>query len=305
MVPYAGAVSAFRSAKRARMVSPYARVAAHWAYHNSGTAARAIQRAWRKKRKSRKRKKPMKARMQPNSKAAGKQHMSNVAAGPGEFFGYGRLRATRVLDAPAGGGQVFNARDKAHVYYKGYRLCRTFENITQNADSAAIEVHYALIQWSKGAFAQFIDAANVDQNITVTDEEIRNQLRKNFFRRTDGVTTRAADFDDYGQNSIWRHDLNCLPMNPANGFNIIFHKKRVLFPRSLNNSSRRYYWKMEKYIPVKKRIQFRTPTDSSSLTPFYEIYWCNTVTPAGLPTADPGASARIRTFNTHTLYFKD
>lgn len=301
MVMYGSRAALAMARRRAAMRAGYAALQFGYKHRKTiGKAARVVRKTVRRRRR-----KPMKARTQPNAQASGKQTQDLPDSGLGTFIPYGTLRQERVLDAPPSFDGSFNSRDKAHVYYSGYKLCRIFENITQGDDSAAIEVHYALVQFSKQAYAHFLDAANVDNNGSVTDAELRNQFRQNFFRATNNVQTRAGPFNDYGANSIWRQDMNCLPMNPANGYKIIFHKKRVLFPRNLNNSSRKYYWKFDKFIPVKKRIEFRNRSDGPSLTPFYEIYWCNTLTPAGLPTNNVNQGGRVRTVKTHKLYFRD
>lgn len=315
LVPYAGryavkrsighlAIPASRAAKYARNnYIPY-RLAGELARGATRMAARRIQRSYRRfKRRTRGRKKPMRKRMQPSSKSNSKAHQDTpVIGGENQNFPMGSLQLQRMPEPPPPNDPAaFNARERANVFYKGYKICRYFEN-TFNTSEHVYEVHHALVQWNNQRLNELLDRAAAESTIEnqVTLEDL---VQERFFRDLSDQQTRATNFGQYVSGDSWRMKMNCLPMNPDRGYRIIWHKKKTLFPRNVSQSSRRYYWKIDKYIKVNKMMTFKDRDAVFSNTPMFEVYWYNQVTPTFFP-AEPQQVNAIRTIVMNKLYFK-
>lgn len=225
--------------------------------------------------------------------------------GIGDFINLGQLYFKLLNEpAPSSDGRDFNVRDNANVFYKGYKMCRLFQ--TTNLTSP-IELHYALVQWEPQVYFRLQQQAG----------DLTLNIREEFFRAFDNVGDRHQNFTQYPTTgaALWNMRLNCSAMNPNRGYRIIWHKKRVLYPRyplvdasganQAVDGGRRWYWKIDRYLKVNKNFTFRTREETVSNTPFMEMWWANTLVGQDMPASDPGSFEVGRTYNSHTLYFRE
>lgn len=183
----------------------------------------------------------------------------------------------------------YNVRDKAIVYYNGFKICRVFEN---TSTSLWMELHYAIIQWRKDSYTNTVDA----------------NMKEGFFRDTSAVSSgnsRTSDFDDVVGPRTYNHKYSCLPMNPNKKYRIITHKKYILMPRRVDNPGMRHVKKINMWLPVKKRMNFATRDATQPDSPFDEVWWytCPTQTDWNA-IANPQNFDQVKTWNTNRLYFK-
>ena len=309
LVPYVpGAVSAFGAYKRRRVITPIARYATHWAYHNSGTAARAIQRAWRRRKRmrpmKRKMRKPVRKRTQPSVKRTAKQSeqvISNISTDvnlrhlEGAF-----LPAPQAPQDPSD----FNVRDKASIYYSGFKICRWFEN-RQTTASAIYTVNYAIIQVDPGRIS--------DETVSPTANDVLESCKRNFFVDSQVPTGNTKNFTNANVSgtTLWDIHYDCAPMNPRKGYRILLRKKFTLYPRWANTGAEcdgrlnQNFKRIEMYIPIKKRLQFQSRNSPQPNAFFFEIWWTNTRSPDDWPGTNPGANVDVKTLSQHKVYFRD
>lgn len=306
LVPYVpGAVSAFRTYKRRRVITPVARVAAHWAYHNSGTAARAIQRAWRRRRRPMKRRRPaVRKRTQPAAKRTAKQVEEVISSAYDDV----RLRSLNgdFLPAPQAPQDPadFNVRERANVYYSGFKICRIFENRGTGGDNI-YTVNYCIVQWNPGEVS--------DETASPAASTVIGNAKRNFFRNSEATTGNTKNFVDapISGSTVWDIHYDCAPMNPRKGYKILLRKKFTLYPRYVETAGDRNqnrlnqnFKRIEMYIPIKKRLQFQSRNSPQPNAFFFELWWTNTRSPEDWPGTNPGADVFVKTLSQHKVYFR-
>lgn len=242
-----------------------------------------------------------------HTKPSGKAMQDLTWTGDPFVGAYGQLYVS-LMPNPAAPSDAssFNVREQANVFYKGYKLCRYFEN---NFVTAPIVVSYAIIQWEDQVYDRILGNGGTT---------IENAVKTNFFRDRSGFADRQAAFFDYNQtgSTPWLMAKNCLSINPNRGFRIITHKKKVLYPRyprvdvsetgaSVFDGGRPWYWKIDRYLKVNKNLQFATRQIAHPNTPFMEIFWCNTLSPRDHPVLGAGNLNGLVTYKTHQLYFSE
>jgi hypothetical protein len=295
LIPYAGRYAAKRSigalammGRRRKIPRTFYRVAGYGAR----MALRAGARRWKKRRGAKKT--TRRARMAPNIKSAGK----SVQPPNQPFYQNIKLRTLYSSPMPEAPPPTqandFNVRERSTVTYKGYKICRQFEN-RGSGPAAIYEVNYAMIQFKN----------NITEGLTPL--QIEALIRDKFFRETVSNTERSADFINASTSAqVWDATYNCNPMNPNKQYNIIFRKKFTLGPRKSNvNESRTFenFKKFDFYMPVKKRVQFAKRDSTANQTPFYEIWWYNSRGPADYPATDSQGVEVMKTLSHHFLYY--
>lgn len=296
------AMNIYRKRKRIR----YAQTAANYIYANRkeigkglGRSARVIQRAWKRRRSKRTRR----SRMQSSAEGGGKASESIKNAVARSVF-------LRVIDGewlPNARAPIqpndFNVRDKANVYYSGYKICRVFENRGPEYQDI-YTVNYAIIQYNRGIKSGTLpDPENFDT--------IKPILKENFFRQNLEVSTRTADFQDapIAGTALWDMTYDCRPMNPNKNYKIIMRKKFTLYPRAAGGGERgqrlnQNFKRLEFWLPIKKKMGFQDRAAELCNTPFAEIWWTNTRSPDDWPTTTPGLNEDVQTYAHHKLYFR-
>lgn len=300
LVPYGarGAVAIYNNRKRARYAYSAARTVYRHrnkirkVYRTGRSAARSIQRVWRKSRR---------ARMAKGVKSTGKstQGVLQQTATPVVLK---QLFTSQMPDAPpAITAADFNVRERATVKYSGYKICRMFEN-RGGGIGDIYAVNYVMIQWKNNALYD-------SDGGLLTLSEIRDSIRRDFFRDTETVEVRTKNFTNSASSAqLWDPVYNCAPMNPNKQYNIIFRKKFTLYPRQATNNNvqdaHRNFKKFEFYMPIKKMVQFKSRTAAENQTPFMEIFWYNTRSPGDWPASGQNAVTDVQTFAHHTLYYR-
>lgn len=250
-----------------------------------------------------------------NKKKTRRSRMQSSALGSGkatENIKQNQVRDVnlRTLDlaflpnpAPATNPADFNVREKATCYYSGYKICRVFENRGTSFGSI-FTVNYAIIQFNRGFISEY-ESGN-EPTETATLEEVK----KNFFRNNLDKTTRTENFQDAstGGSSLWDMTYDCRPMNPNKNYKIIFRKKFTLYPRAASGGERQRlnhsFKRIEMYLPVKKRMGFQDRFSNLCNTPFAEIWWTNSRSPADWPGTAQGNNVDVKTFRHHKLYYR-
>lgn len=311
LVPYAGmlaprAASGFiRYRKRARTVSPYIGMAARAARPTARVAARLIQRAWRRRKtKTSKRRR----RMVPQAKATG-QSRQDAKQPNANNVNCRTLQGKFLPNAPPQLlGDDFNVREKEHVYYSGYKICRIFENRGVNPNLHIFTVNYVIVQLRRGVIG---DRDGGVPNVS----EIIGDMKENFFRSSLNSSKRTEDFVDApvaGASGNWDMTYDCNAMNPNKSYSIILRKKFTLYPRCAVNQTvqdrlNQNFKRIEFYMPVKKRMTFQNRSIQLPNTPFFELWWTNTRGPeewSGLGDA-VGNNTEVKTYSHHMVYFRN
>lgn len=261
------------------------------------SAARKIQRAFRKAKKSRR------ARMQPSARASGK------AVEQAKMVSSDNVRLRTLTGnympnpQPSSDAGDFNVRERSSCYYSGYKVCRVFEN-RGTAFEDVYTVNYCIVQMNRG----FV--GDVGAGGEKSEAEVLTDMRENFFRNNLETNTKVQDFQNAATvgTTLWDMTYDCRPMNPNKGYKIIFRKKFTLYPRAISGGERgvlrHNFKKFEFYMPIKKRMQFQTKNSSICNTPFFEVYWYNTRSPEDWPSSNPGSITDVKTYTHHKLYFR-
>lgn len=290
LVPYAGRgavryavpLVSSRANKRAR-VQAYAmagsalRAGAKYTWRNRKGIARKIRRVYRKS---------VRARLNKQAPSTSKAKSSSPAVTLTDVnMGTLTMDMCRMPDMSS--SNFYNAREGANVYIRGIKVCRYFENTETNR---AYEVHHCLIQFKGG-----------------TTPEV-SAIKPEFFRSHAASNDRVQAFTDYPVvgTATWDMHMNCNQLNPNKEISILWHKRRWLMPKELNTTGNmRHVWKLDKYVPIKKRFSFPYQSVNYPNQPIFELYWYNTITPSDFPGSNQGAVVDVKTMGQTTTYFKD
>lgn len=183
----------------------------------------------------------------------------------------------------------YNARDKASVWYSGYKICRFFENIG-NGIGDKYEIHYVIAQ-----------LRNLD--------DLGSSWREKFFRDHSSNDARASSFNNASTTAtvLWDSKYNCLPLNTEHPeLKIIKHYKKVVLPK-LTDTIGKNMWKLEFYLPIKRNMVFNERDTVYPTHPFVELYWYQTISALDWTAKNPGPgnTADILTWDATRLYFRD
>jgi hypothetical protein len=243
-------------------------------------AGKKIWRAWKNRQKRR--------RMAPTAPSVGKSVQDLTSTLETNVTIETLYKDTLIAPSQPTSSNEYNVRDKAIVYYSGFKICRVFELI---ATQLWVEVHYAIIQWRKDSY-----------QTDTTD------MKVGFFRDTSAVTSgesRTSDFDDVIGARTYNHKYACLPMNPNKKYRIITHKRFLLCPRQATAGGMRHCKKIQMWVPVKKRMNFATRDAIQPDTPFDEVWWYTTRTQTDWNAINnPQDFDQLKTWNTNRVYFK-
>ena len=181
----------------------------------------------------------------------------------------------------------YNVRDKAIVMYKGFKICRVFEN----SGNQWLRVHYAVIQWRKDTY-----------------ESTTDDMKQGFFRDTSAATsnnTRTTDFEDVTGARLFNHKYDCLAMNPNKKYRIISHKAFTLHPRRVDTVGSGHVKRFDYYMKVNKRMNFARRDSTQPDSPFDEVWWYTTLTQTDWNAiGNPPNYDQLKTWNTNRLYFR-
>lgn len=285
LVPYgaAGAVQLYRKRKRVKV----AMAVAKYGWKNRKGIARGIRASYKTYRKVTR--KPRRSKFQPQEQSGKARAYQQATIGNNFGCNQRKLYLQDFINPYTQSGTdgvTYGTRFNQSVVYSGYKVCRTFENGLQTVNDKYM-VHYAIIQW--GAASTTSTAA----------------LKTNFFRDNQNITKTTSDFADAVTVGSELFDLkyNCCPMNPKNGYKIITHRKRILLPKTLDTIGRNI-WKIEFYLPIKKRMGFEQSGVDQPTQRFSEVWWYQPVVESDWDVVTPGLKEAIDTNHSHVLYFK-
>lgn len=191
-------------------------------------------------------------------------------------------------------------RESLDVMLKGVKICRQFKYPAPPPTleyTQPIMIHWALVQ---------AKTANQAPN------DFANEAATKFFRFNGDADDRTLPFPIQLSTSLWDMRFNCLPMNPDNNFNIIFHKKRMLNQEFRDSTGFKQpfwttFWKIEKYVKFNKKFSFADTTTARPTHPIYEVMWYQAITPdfytTGAGTSPPANASLITTQKMHTMYY--
>lgn len=224
--------------------------------------------------------------------------------GVGADVQFGLLKNSELV-APDFNSNNVGATDSLTCDVRGYKICREFyfngffANTTQ---LGPVEVHYAIIQWKCPISQASVDAL----------------LPEKFFRASYYNDKMGEDFGLVGSPSNayplagdpWLMKLNCLAMNPNNGYNIITHKKRVIAP--IINGDRpaggKGYggncWKIDMWLPIGKKMELEDKNTARWKYPLYEVYWVNAINSMHHSSDTASQSGLIKTNVHNKVYYK-
>lgn len=309
LVPYRRFVRAVRPGRAyyyARASpSPYIRAAAvgaRYVYRNRKTLKRGIKTLGRVFKS--KRKKTVRSAAMPSSKSPGVVTYDGVADATGESVLVQTLYTDSLVvplfptqavrnAADTGTANVFvnayNARDRAAIYIKGWKIHRRFALQQAPATTdARFTVHYALVQFKNVEN----DAAFTTEVQTMTDKFFRDCRSQGERFRNYVTSTNPA--------TLWEMDWDTLPMNPTNNIRILWHKRKTLSPRSVSNDSGNdWWWDINTYVPFKKKMSFTTRESLLPQMPLAEVYWITTPTSYGYLAGED----IFRTYSANRIYF--
>lgn len=250
-------------------------------------------------------------RFEPSMKRKSKSYQDQDDQGAGVNVVLGRLYNLKLPVPPINNNSAVNSSEGMTMLVRGWKLHRMFyynKAITTGTQLLTWEnvcIHYALIQWE----------------CPIEQADINNLLPKKFFRWTEvtglGAGQKSIQFgkDEQSEDNMyptqedpWSFKLNHSSMNPDNGYRVIFHKKKVLRPRTGTiNGMNNYSWRFNKYLKLNKVMETQDRDDREFKKPVLEVWWANTVTPLSHPTDTTAASHvdSIKTSKLHTCYFKD
>jgi len=175
------------------------------------------------------------------------------------------------LVAPTFNSNNVGDTDTMTMHVKGYKICRHFymanRSLATTTDVGPAEIHWALIQWKCP-----ISSASVD-----------SLLPLKFFRANYYNDKKAEVFGKIGSPSDayatpgdpWEMKLNCLAMNPNNGYNILQHRKKTLFPNINGDFKRQDMWKIEYYQKIDRIMELEEKGNARFKYPIHEVWWYN------------------------------
>jgi len=253
-----------------------------------------------------KRKTSSTSRFAPNRTATTPSYSVGADTGLGLACRMGLLQNEQMI-VPEFSAENISGRDSLVAFVKGYRICRDFHTtITAGGtgDCGPVEVHWALIQWK----------------CPISDASVQTLLPQNFFRTSEFIDRKAVKFGE-GASDVdaypvagdpWTNKLNCLSMNPDNGYSIITHQKRTIHPRRsgqdvLPDGSSSSEWKIDYYQPINKFMETESRDIDRWKAPIYEVFWCNTINATQHPnsTTNGAFATFVRSNKYHTCYFEN
>ena len=258
--------------------------------------------AARKGMPSMKKRKTATQRFEKNRQSTVPSFSPSTDTGPGSDVQYGVL-LTEQLPVPSFDASAVNSRDSQVCKVKGYHICRDFHSTIFANDTNAggpMLVNWALIQ-----FKCPTDASEV-QNIA-----------EKFFRSSSQANQKSLIFGQVGSPSFayptsgdpWEMKLNCLKMNPDNGYNIITRRSRILYglntePVIMPDGTSSDHWQIDYYQKIDKTMETVDRTTARWKSPIYEVFWANPINAQKFNT-NPSFHSQIKTNNTHTCFFEN
>lgn len=176
-------------------------------------------------------------------------------------------------------------RDQLNVFVKGFSICQTFWNRTDQNRLGTMEVHWALCQLN-------CPLENPpDGGAGPMGEAIRTVIRPTFFRDgqkentfTSGENARAIPFVD--TPGVYPFEYLCQPLN-KDKFHVITHKRFRLSTKSEQTvATGTWVKKMRKYFKINKWVSFNNENDIFGKKPFFVAIWYVHLDPEDYP-ADP------------------
>lgn len=149
------------------------------------------------------------------------------------------------------------------LYFSGVRICESFVNNSRFVD-AHFEIHYAIWQ----------PKADIDDLNTFLAENKLSHFRDTRDNAS-GDTRNTSPFVDLAEdttNGQFDMKYSCMPMSPDK-INIIFHWRKRIGPSTLQALFETNTWKLEKWIPIKKKIEFNSALDQTPRRPFVVQTW--------------------------------
>lgn len=254
-------------------------------------------------RRSPKKRKTTTARFAPNRPSTSSSYSIGTDTGLGSECQLGVLQM-EALPVPEFSNNSISARDSMLLKVKGYKICRDL-HFTTGYDSTLkigpVEVNWALIQW----------------HCPISDASARALMPEKFFRTSEFVDKKAVQFGQIGSTidaypvagDPWEQKLNCLPMNPDNGYSIITRRKKIIYPQPVDGPSFRHdgspscTFKIEYYQKINKIMETEDCDSLRWKSPIYEVFWTNCINQDLHPSNTATESSRIRSNKTHTCYF--
>lgn len=268
---------ATRLAKYGYKVSPYSKYvrAAGMVYRNRRgikRGARVIGRAVNRYRSKKRRTATFKPN--PSVRISSK---SNAIFSTGTV-GYRELTCQMVNFKRSGIG--IGERVKTTPYCQGIKLNELFSyNGNDNNRGKDVIIHYMFCQMknekaSGGGY---------------TNSEIADDLNNEFFRDASSNTSKDSNFVDFTGTEGWDFKYNVNSVNPSQ-IRILYSKKMVMSALSLDQiaGTRRHIMRINKWIPIKRRIEFTGPSSTIPERPFFSMVWLQSVESRHHPvTAEP------------------
>lgn len=166
-----------------------------------------------------------------------------------------------LVKLPDGTTGMAGHRLGPQVYVKGIKMCFDLFNV----NSYPIEVHMAIIQMG-------------------TDDVTDGPIRDSFFRDDTENGLKSLNFEDIGTDAAYDIRYKCNSLNPDNK-KIITHQKRVLGAQVTGKTLQesQYYWKFDKYFPIKRCANLEGANDTIPEKPFWYLFWAMPMDGANMP----------------------
>lgn len=166
------------------------------------------------------------------------------------------------------------------LYFSGIRICESFVNRSPS-NLAHYEIHYCM--WQPKS-----DVVSINDFIAENKNEHFRDTRND---DVTGNTKNVSAFFDYDPaQPTFDMKYSCMPMSPDK-VNIIFHWRKRIGPSSIQGHFESDVWKLEKWVPIKKKIEFNDSEASIPRRPFViqcwatchnKYYWDSVVNAAGV-----------------------
>ncbi len=197
-------------------------------------------------------------------------------------------------------GNLVASRETNRMYLKGIKLCRQFYRTNGGGKNLPqMKFNYALVQLKCPLSPE---GTNSD---TEGAAEALAKIKEKFWRINTFTGTRSVDFNQYVPGQPWTNIYNCQPMNPNGNFNILSKYSKTLTTRANSISGgHAWYWQLDKYIKVGKKMVFDSLPAVYPQNPIFEIWWYNQVNPLDYDQNNID-SIQAETFANHTTYFSE
>jgi len=223
----------------------------------------------------------------PNSKTKNESNMINTLH---PSLGHRQLGYTVLSQFPTGTIIAEDGRRNSNkITFTGVKICFDFTHkLDWGGGGRPYRLHFAIAQ-------QKIKGAGI------------GNIRTEFFVDKTQATESYLDFTDAGATSPFDKRYDCCPLN-RDRMNILTHIKRIVRPPPVPGTgglavcNTGYNVRIEKYLSLKKRIEFQNMSATVNEFPLFACWWFQAMNGTDVPVNQATSLMDVESFN--RVYYK-